>query len=488
MKTRLIILQLMFAAVSVKVASKPFYDSKCMVIGLTSTDDIYAEYRLGGKCFVNEIDDEEIPYIIKGKKILPEKTRQELLKINIGKQVLDYLFERKNGKLSEDLLRRRAWANVQLTDIERAQYGTYSPEIILKEDILPILENNYILIVEDIYNMKGEMTSQKSWIVYHVDITQQTWDEVIAAWNDIEQYDRIQVDVSYVASGKCSEDKLLRQISKKVPSLAVRGVITSRAPYTCTMDMNTGYDFSEERFIVYTQKENAKGRKRSVPVDKVRVPIHYNEDNSFRLFSVAGRRKGDERKGDIAVWSPVPNTLSLTAMLHHLNYSDALRFEVGHKKDYGLFNYIMDLDFRIGRLSNHKKAIYPVGENKEFLLRSPQHVSVGGGCSYNIRLFRGFTVGPYFRVMGDLWFSKYMEGKAPIDEKKGGEKKTWIGLGLRMPLGVKAMINLFYPLRIVGGIEWAPMIISDSDTKSILKARGYKLGDLGFFAGLNYAF
>ena len=487
MKTRLIIFLLAFVTVSTKVASQPFYDSKCMVIGLTSNNDIYGQYGLGGKTFMNEVASKNIEYTTKGDKIVPEDTRQDLLKKNFGKQVLDVLFERNKGQLSEDLLRERAWANVQLTDIERAKFSVYSPEIILKEDILPILENNYILIVKPIYKQTkdGKKLKKQAWAVYHVDITEQTLNEVYAAWNNLQQYDRINVGISYLASGVCKPDNLMKEIAKKAPPLAVRGQVISSDPYLCKLGIENTKSLAAERFVIYTQKETGKGKLKSVPVSKARMKGM--QDDNFGLVTVAGLRKGDPSKGDIAVFSPV-SPLSLTALVQHQSFANGLRLEFGRKVDVGVLNYIMDFDFRATRLSDHKTSVYAVGEEGQYLVRSPQYLSAGLGCSYNFRIIKGLTVGPYFRVMGDVWLSEYMQGFARKDEKTGKVKEGWWSISLRFPLGVKATMNLCYPLHLVGGVEWAPLLLRDGDVKNILKSRGWSSGEIGLFVGLNYAF
>ena len=487
MKTRFIILLLALTAVSIDVASHPFYDSKCMVIGLTSTDDVFAEYGLGGKSFLNDIADKKLPYTMKGNRIMPEETRQDLLNRNIGKQVLDFLFQRKNGKLSDDLLRERAWTNVQLTDVERAQYAVYSPELILKEDIVPILENNYILIVENIYKetKNGKKLKKRSWIVFQVDLTEKTLEQVYAAWDNIQQYDRINVDIKYVASGVCKPYDLLAQISERAPALAVRGQVISTDPYKCAIEVTDKHYLMAERFVVYTQKETSKGKQKSVPVSKARV--YKDEGKDLNLVTVAGRRKGDPKKGDIAVCSPT-SPVAVSAMYQYQSYANTIRVEVGKKVDYGKINFVIDFDFRAGRLIEHKTAVYAVGDNLEHLLRSPQYFSLGTGASYNFRLLKGLTVGPYFRIMGDVWFSEYMDGYAPKSEKTGKDTKGDLALCLRFPLGVKATLNFSYPLHIVGGVEWGPQLLRAGFISDVLESRGWKSGELALFIGFNYAF
>ena len=462
-------------------AQKEYFDAKSVIVGLTTTDDIYGYHT--GKTFDNYIE-VSLPYITQNEKIVPEDTRQELLQIGIGKKILDLLFERNKGMLSEDLLRKRAWENKQLTDVERAQYGVYSPELILKEDILPVLENNYILITDDIYKEKkgGKKLVKKAWIVFHVDIDQNTWDQVNANWNNLSGYDAIKVGLTYLASGKCKPNQLTRKISKAVPALAIRGQIISSSPY-CALIENASIDWGE-RMDIYTQKQNSKGEIKSKRIGRTRTRIKNGEANQVFLYPIAGV-KGSQKNGDQAVWSPVTD-FGHSFVYQQQSYSQSLRYTIEDRfYDFGSFFTSFDIDFRVGWLKDHSKALYTTDNGG--ILRSPVFGTVGVGSTYAWRLVKGVGLEFYWLIQGKLWFLDYEQDPVPTDPKD--TKPSPFGADLCFPLGLRASLNLHYPLHLIGGVEWAPTILGSGIVKDdILGIRGWKRSEPSVFVGLRYAF
>lgn len=460
-------------------AQKKYFDAKSVIIGLTTTDDIYGYHT--GKTFSNDVVN-SLPYTTKGESIEPEETRQDLLKTGIGKKILDLLFERGKGQLSEDLLRKRAWENKQLTDIERAQYGVYSPELILKEDILPVLENNYILITDDIYKEKkdGKKLVKKAWIVFHVDIDQNTWDQVNANWNNLSGYDAIQVGLTYLASGKCKPDQLTRKISKAVPALAIRGQIISSSPYAALIENARMGRYN--RMNIYTQKQDSKGEIRSHRIGRARVMK--TEGEKVYMFPIAGA-KGSEKRGDQAVWSPV-TSLGHSFAYQQQSYSQSLRYTIENRVvDVGCFYSSIDFDFRAGWLKDHSTSLYLTGNGG--ILRSPVFGTVGTGATYAWMPVKGVGIEFYWLIQGKLWFLNYEEDPVPTDPEK--TTPSPLGADLCFPLGLRASLNLFYPLRLIGGVEWAPTILGSKIVKDdVMGIRGWKRSEPSLFVGLRYAF
>jgi hypothetical protein len=479
MKSKKILLFCVLAAMHVIAAqAQPrYYDSKSMAVGLTTTDNIYT-YDVG-KTFSNHLSAKSIPYVVKSDRIQPKETEQALEQEGFGKMILDLLFERSKGSLSEDLLRRRAWANAQLADVERAEYSVYNPEIILKEDILPILENNYILITHNIYkkNSDGEkVLTAKSWIVFHVDINQKVWDSVMDNWNNLRGYDAIRVGLSYMASGRCKPEHLLKEVSRKVPPLAVRGPIVSKSPYQAFIE-NAEIP-SGERMLIYTQKQLGK----KIVSKKIGVARTRPKGDMYTISGV----KGDPKKGDMAVLSPTTK-IAHSLMLMSQSYSKALRYTIEDRVlDVGSFYSSIDFDFRGGFLNNHHTALYPSGGEVKGLLRSPVFASVGTGATYGWSLVTGVNLDFYWQLQGEVWLSEYYMAPGTYDDPK---RSLWYGLDVRVPLGVRASVNLLYPLRLVGGVEWGPFLLGGASVKqSVFDVRGWKRGELTFMAGLRYAF
>ena len=91
-------------------------------------------------------------------------------------------------------------------DDERAAIGVIGKENILKEDYLPILENQYIFINECIKERPG-LGDKARWSAYKVNINKDILEQVFNSWNDIEKYNQIKVTISYIASGVAKNDK-----------------------------------------------------------------------------------------------------------------------------------------------------------------------------------------------------------------------------------------------------------------------------------------
>ena len=504
MKKTISILFILVFHVVVMNAQPSFYNAKCYIVGLTTNDDIYKESIKTSKFFNNYIGDDGIPCVINQDGTFnPTATKRKLEEKNFGKRTLDLLFERDKGQLSEELLNQRAWKNVQLSDRERARHAVISQENVLKEDILPILESNYILITHIIKDNNGYL-SAKSWIVFHVDIDQKTWDEVNRNWNNLQAYDKIPVGISYVASGKAHasktkqklsgfiggeaynihDDPVLKDISKKVPFLAVHGQIVSKNPYSAVFENIVVQD--GERIRVYRQEQDKNGEYKSKEIGKA-VGRLMSKDN-FRLYPIAGQ-KGDPKKGDLAVLSP-SSRISNTLLWQNQSYTSELRYILGITAvDYGAIYVTYDFELRGGWLKkDDKDTRYLVGENKDSLINSPKYGKFGLGGSYMFRTpITGFDIGPYFLIQGEVWFASYKE---VIDWKRKtyseiDKSKAWVNGGLRIPLGIKANLNIWYPLRIQGGIEWAPMILGGKELKhNVLESRDWKSGELSWFVGL----
>ena len=468
-----------FLTFTTGVAQAQFYDAKSMIVGITATDDIYS--RSPGKMFSNPVVDRFEVTTGSNGRIDPEATRWNLERDRVGKKVLDLLFERNKGRLSEDLLRQRAWENVQLTDLERAQYGVYSPELILKEDILPILESNYILITSDYSTGFFKVRERKSWVVYHVDINQATWDEVNKYWNDLNAYDSISVGISFVASGTCKSDDfdilsgdLLRSVSKKVPALAVRGQIIEKNPYTALIENSSV--FKGERMAIYTQEQGANGKLASTRIGYARTKFREGTDGHVNMFNINGK-KGDPKKGDMAVLSPV------SPIVHNFYYQTSksrnlLGYTLGLSIfDVGTHYCSIDFDFRAGCLKNHSTALYPLSNGD--LSRSPVYGSIGTGATYGWMPVAGISLDLYWLVMGEFWYASTFQSNEP-----------WYDIAVRFPIGLRAGFTAAYPVRFIAGVEWQGLEILGltPQRRDVLTARGWDRVPLSFVFGLRYAF
>lgn len=243
-----------------------FYDSKSNIVCITGN---YELLEYGNKFRKVEVS---IPqsYSTYSTKYLGEMLNKE----NYGKKILDYLFCYNGSSLSEDRLKDLALQNVLKSDDERASIGVISKDDILKEDYLPILENNYIFIV-------NTGNGKKRWNVYKVEINKDILDQVFNSWNDMDKYNQIKVPISLVSSDKAKmtldintkenvlKNKTKRKMAIKVPAFAIRGQVTGRNPFST--NMGTAYGLKDcDKVAIYRTKEK-KGKMYSSKVSTTRA-------------------------------------------------------------------------------------------------------------------------------------------------------------------------------------------------------------------------
>lgn len=505
MKTKTIIMIMVLAVQALTMNGQSrFYNSKSMIVGLTSNNNVFYSAGLGSKTFSNKIPRFDISVRLNGNEFDSEGTVRQMNEMQIGKKVLDLLFEREKGKLSEDLLRRRAWENVQLTDRERAAIGTYSPELILKEDILPILESNYILLTHDFDRRTkttfGAQTGEKfktAWIVLHVDIDQSTWDEVNANWKNLKKYDRINVNVSYVASGVAKENTslyttndheysgLIRDLAKKAPALAVRGQIISRSPYKAALGTDNGVKPCWDLVRIFRQSINSQGQFESKEIGKARVLKADKEECALR--TVAGKT-GSVENGDMAVLMPVKRTgRSLGFQWRDNLYSLRYDFDININMGGPLMFHYHEIDLRLGMRTNGKNEITGLKEDR---IGNAYFAGIGTGPGLGLLFFKGCELEAYGMLQAEGWLCSTKDGYGFIVEDNEDPKETLTGLYLRCPIGLRLQANIKYPLRIFGGVEYGfSFLNSNKDMeKCVFEPQDWKRDGLEFFVGLKYAF
>ena len=226
-----------FLAVNATAKERPFYNSKCNIVGISGAFEIFKNIS-ANKYYYNDIGDIDIPPINCEKE---EDIERWLNKQQIGKKVLDYLFSYHGYSLSETLLKKRALNNIQQNDEERASIGVIDKETILKEDVVPILKHNYIYLEKS-----------GKWMVFKVDITDDIIDMVYRNWTKNDAYNQIAVPVKFIKSGKIYKSplKTFRKISKKVPELAFFGQVTGRHPFTTNIGSAHGIKNSDRMITV----------------------------------------------------------------------------------------------------------------------------------------------------------------------------------------------------------------------------------------------
>lgn len=235
-----------------------------------------------------------------------------------GKNVLDnILCKDVNGKLHIERLWADALKNTILEEEEVAELDASADKNdVLKKDISrQLLKNNYIVILEKKQKkshfgsfFKGVASGftgkdienydyKYRWKVYHVEITDDIIDQAYLNWDDPSGYEKIKVNVKYVAKGVCDPQRLIFSIAKKVPAFAIRGTIASVHPTFARISKSQGVK-KMDVVSIYGVYADRKGNLQSRRKGTTRVTIP--DVDSTKLLSISGRTPS-LKNGDIAV-------------------------------------------------------------------------------------------------------------------------------------------------------------------------------------------
>ncbi len=483
LKTIICAVVALFMYTSTWAQDKVFYDSKADLVGVSGDVNYLVAHGYSPLILDNSINiDVDLKNFHKDnneKNLFREKDLEDYLNgKKVGKQILDYLFQRDQfGKLSEELLKSRAWENVQRRDVERANAGVIDAETVLREDYLPILMNNYIFLRSN----NGTYTEKGQWIVFHVDIDKNTLEDVFAAWEDPQKYETIDVKVSFVKQGKYKGGNIGRKLGTKVPAFAIRGQVISRAPFMAEAGTKIGVR-NRDRMVVYRQKMNKKGEMVSSKVCTTRA-CGVMEDSTY-LYTIAGGN-ASYKKGDIAVKKTDLN-------IGHSFYVSMMT------KSYGI-NYLFDKTMSFSRkgvsshfllgigaaiLKDHNKNCYFVNGN---VWKSPYLFNARMGLGVGFTALHCIQIMPYATVQFESVF---------LDNKYGeGAKSRMTGV-FNIPAGVKVNVNLWYPLQLTAGAEYVINIcklktkdVNYEDVENyIYEPLGAKRDGFNIYAGLRICF
>lgn len=458
-------------AFAVSAKNKKFYDSKCQIIGVSGDIDELLSGGLESKYFVNDVGF-ELPRD-NGKKF--KKSEREVIlytlnQKNVGKKILDYLFCYNGRSLSDSFLKERALINVQLVDEERARIGVLDDKTILQEDYLPILMNNYIVLTR-----KNEKNNY--WIVFRVGIDKNILEEVFNSWNDMDKYNAINVPVEYVASGSYKDkendvrNKLAREISKKISAFGVRGQIIDNHPLMVNIGQKEGVR-KGDRFAIYRQYANDDGEYVSKRVAYARAG---NVTGGTRMYAMSGRAVS-YKKGDVGVldfdrgigFSITGNMISIKdyadywGALYHTSYR--MSFSKSGISTYGLFS--------LGVYASSdaiKETSAPEFNDGSIEFEAlPSMMDVGLGLGFGKTFFSRVELMPYIKV-------HYMFALGEEAEYEDFSKH------IRIPVGIRANINLFYPFQLTCGAEYSLLTLgADSENgfgdSDMLKSYGAYVG------------
>lgn len=435
--------------------TKKFYGSKSWIIGVSGDISELVSEGLEAKFFVNDVKFEvqRNHRTKKFKKSEREQILYELNKKNVGKKFLDYLFCYNGDSLSETLLKERALKSVQLIDEERAKIGVIDNKTILQENYLPILEHNYIV-------MTRKKEKKTYWIVLRVGIDKNILEEVFNSWNDMDKYNVIKVPIEYVASGSYKNrtnfevrNRLAREIAEKVAAFGIRGQITDNHPLTVNIGDKEGV-LQGDRFAIYRQFANDEGENRSKRIAYARAG---KVTESTRLFAMSGKASS-YKKGDIGVLdldrgiggSITGNLISIKDYADYWGTTYNSDYRVHFSKK-GISTYAL---FSLGLYASEEDientSAIEIDKGVEYD-STPTLMDIGLGIGWSKTFLGRMELMPYIKA-------HYMFALGEPDDYENFTKL------IRVPVGIRANINLFYPFQLTCGMEYSLLTLeADSE-------------------------
>lgn len=488
----------------VSARKKPYYNSNVKYIGV-SGDYAFLEANDFHDFSVNAIN-MEIP-----RSLDPKQTEKWLNDNDYGKKVLDYLFCYNGYSLSSSRLEQRAMRNAVETDRERAGYGVVHGADILKGDdaiIRLALTNNFIFQASC-----SQANSRKVyWTVYKVIITDETLKDVYNSWNDMTKYNTIRPKVKLVASGKYKKQKVdnsnpdniidafvastrddinvaIRSISKKVPEFAIRGKVISRAPFKANVGEDDGV-YNRDKMVIYRSKADENGNLYSSRVATVRAANV--EDKTANLYTFAGGQASVE-KGDVAVLQPNHNS-SWSVLGNYQDHSFGINLTYDHRMSLsksGISQYLMT-NVGCSVYEGFRKRLYLTEKND--LVHSPFIFDISVGYGVGFEFAHCIEIVPY--LMAGYEGAYFMDKALKDVDKDQNTNRDTYSHSVRVPIGLKAHVNIIYPVQLVFGAEYIinwNIPRSEKDTRSnprtfFYKPMGYHRYGLNLLAGLRFNF
>lgn len=488
MKYLFTILLVWLLAGPVSARKRPFYDEKSNIVGCVGN---YKDIQYGNKFYAFNVQ------LICPDNMSPKELCEYWNEHNVGKMVLDSLLCYDGTSLKEDLLKELAWKNVQKADKERAEIGLIDKDTILKEDYLPILNNQYIFI------RKKKFGSRKSqWSAYKINIDKEVLDQVYNSWRDMEKYNQIKVTISYIASGKARttfsgdlKNKTRRKIAHKVPAFSIRGQVIGRRPFTINIGKQAFIN-NRDKMVIYRSKQTKKGEMYS---SRVSTTFACNvKDSTANLYTFAGGH-ASYKKGDIAVYQPCKkSSWSITGNYMDHSLGGNLTYDLRTRlSKCGISQYFM-MTLGFGAYEKITKRLYVT--NTGALVHTPIIGNVGLGYGIGYEFAHCMEIQPYFLVQ---WETLYFKGKEKAPLNGVGEEYADDAFynSIRFPLGARLNINVFYPVQLVVGAEYIFKMPLEQDDKTnsgkvvnnpdkfFFEPMGYKKrSGLNVYAGFRFNF
>lgn len=486
LKIVLSLLIVCFAAGS-EVCAKTFYDSKSWIVPVGGQTDNLMLCGLSSKVYPIKVNQVESVFTITSK---PDKRWGEDLAARMtaekyGNKIVNTLT---GSGHDEYLLRKLANMNVQRQDIEfgnstqMAENGEESVRNLIEEDYLPILTNCYYII--DI-NVTGEEKSakipfsSKYFAIFRVKINNDEAFDIMSCIGDPERYNNLSfpMELCYIGEYKGLEETA-EVISKEVPGLALRGVITQRNPAKISIgsDMNI---HQGDLVSIYSQRMTKKGELYSKRISRARVS-YVSPNNSQINFE--NRLSGNRKNGDVAVYTPD----RLTRLGVKVNYTKGIwggdifgDSKVGFTRS-GLIHHL--IYYGGASITEHPKYTFCVidKDSPAYLCSYKAPIFINVGIGYGIsKTLLGF-------IDGMLSIKGEYEHAIMGDDGNADDAPMMHCNAIRVPASFRLSINVAYPLRffVEGGYIYRQGLLRTRILEESLKLMDARNDGLFFSVGV----
>lgn len=406
----------------------------------------------------------------------------------IGKKVLDLLLQRDAQGLHIEELYNIALSNVTLSEDERASLDKSADkqDVLKKTIVRQILKNNYIILTDN----RGTEGYRVRWRVYHVDIDDNVIDQVFLNWEAPNDYEKIKVPVSFVSEGRAyNNDKILNGVVSKIKAFAPHSPIMTRYPFIVDFGTEHGAKLLD-RVEVFRLYEDKKGNISDRKICATRVTELTS--STARLFSINGGY-ASQNKGDIAVLrkSRRLNNISIVAQGsfgEDYRYGARIFYErILKLNKHGVSQYILG-SIEYNRYCREPEGVWlPYFDAEEYA--RPTLSNFGASVGYSVGfmgLLGKIEIAPYamagFKVHTFDRDVIYVYSSGAVGENEYGPN-----LGFDICGGVKANINIWYPLQLTLGVDY------NFDTSSVgEKVEEYidhhTINRLNVYAGFRFNF
>lgn len=426
-----------------------FLDEKSQVIGIATIGD-YVVGDLYEKFVARSIDRRLNMTLAPRDTVFPSEYEMTsyLKGINAGRIVIDDLLLFDGKGFDETELRRRTELNNIRSDHERASLDILGAENVLRDDVNPIMTNNYLFVrlqyTKPYVNDKGESKERTVYrdYIYKVLVDHNILESIYEAWDNPEEYKKINIPLQYIETPK-SEDSTLGSIisalEKDNTDFKNYGQLIRRSSF----DLGDRAGVKRgDNVTIYRQMEDRNGNLYSKRIARGKVNGFDNNGKYAHFFRVSGNA-GSWKNGDLATVS------------HSSNFNFGGQLELGDKTWYA--GIVGDYAFGFTKSGIYSHMLFNLGycqtlnPGRRFdygydTYKSPYFFNFGLGYGIGKTLLGFFDIMPYVKAQYDL--AEMRDANAGADEKEEDVEKLK-GHFVRVPIGVRLNINIVYPCRLM---------------------------------------